>query len=230
MNLIVANEEIGRKRVKIYPSIPGPKKFIGFPCIAFEKKDGSNLRFEFQKKGGWFKFGTRQRLFDKSDPDFGEAIDLFMELHSANLEKLFADKYPNDKTFTVFCEFFGENSFAGQHVKGEQKNLVIFDVEIHKKGFVLPRDFLRNFGSLPNTAVVEYEGPFSEDFIQSIRNSETLDEGVVAKGLLEGRKPSIHALWMSKVKTKRWLDKVAELAKSNPQYETIHQENSREQV
>ena len=67
-------------KIKHYPKINGIcGDYIpwGEECICFNKLDGSNLRFEFSFKGGWYKFGTRNRLFDKSDKDYGQAIDLF---------------------------------------------------------------------------------------------------------------------------------------------------------
>jgi hypothetical protein len=51
-----------------YPSIEGSSKApLGKPCIAFYKYDGSNLRWEWNPKKGWFKFGTRHELFDQSN-------------------------------------------------------------------------------------------------------------------------------------------------------------------
>jgi hypothetical protein len=217
--------------MKLYPSIKGPKHAPRTDCICFRKYDGSNIRAEWNKKSGWFKFGTRHRLFDKSDPDYGEAIDLFMQQHS-DLEKVFADKYPHDKVITVFCEFFGKESFAGQHVKGDPKTLMLFEVEIHKKGFVLPREFANNFCKLNNVAEVVYEGPFTEEFIALTRGRKPpeLEEGVVAKGLLEGRKATVHSLWMSKVKTSWWLDEVRNRCSGNEDLKKLLEENEREQL
>jgi hypothetical protein len=56
------------------PSIP--REFSEFEAYVFDKLDGSNLRFEWKRKGGWYKYGTRHRLFDATDPGFGSAIEL----------------------------------------------------------------------------------------------------------------------------------------------------------
>ena len=63
-----------------YFHIPGYKDAPkGLPCIAFDKLDGQNVRFEWTKKRGWFKFGMRRRLFDESDVEFGRSILVFFE-------------------------------------------------------------------------------------------------------------------------------------------------------
>jgi len=44
--------------MKSYPSIPG-KHTNGIPLTVFDKLDGSNIRAEWSKKRGFYKFGTR---------------------------------------------------------------------------------------------------------------------------------------------------------------------------
>lgn len=214
--------------MKLYPSITGYSKYIGQNCIAFDKKDGSNLRFEYNRKSGWSKFGTRTRLFDKSDPDFGEAIEIFMNVHSENLRKIFVDKYKNHDTITVFCEFLGKNSFAGLHIKDDPKSLFLFDVEIHKKGFISPREFNDNFVNLPYTTKVVYEGKLTEEYIQSVKEAKLI-EGVVCKGFLAGKKESVHNLWMAKIKTNWWLEEVKKRSIGNEQLQKVLSDNLREQ-
>src|SRR5271154_7039190 len=70
---------VERKRMLSYPSIEGSSKApLGKPCIAFYKYDGSNLRFEWQRKGRqWMKYGTRTQLFNATTPTFGPAISVF---------------------------------------------------------------------------------------------------------------------------------------------------------
>lgn len=188
--------------MKQYPSIPGPyhksKSPLGKPCIAFFKYDGSNLRWEWTKKKGWFKFGTRSRLFDESDEDFGVAIPLFLNKYAEPIERIIIDKYEKKhKKAIVFTEFFGKQSFAGLHRPGDPKELILIDVNIHRKGLISPREFLKVFGNLHFSAKKVYEGNFNKSFIESVRENEDGDyfEGVVAKG---GKG---HKLWMIKVKT-----------------------------
>jgi len=62
-----------------------------------------------------------------------------------------------------------------------------------------------------------YEGNFNESFIQDVKDGKyDLEEGVVVKGNLpHGKHP--HNLWMAKVKTKTWLDKLKEEAEIHPE-------------
>lgn len=197
--------------MKEYPHILGPNKAPHLPCVAFYKYDGSNLRFEWTYKSGWGKAGTRHRLFDISDPEFGPAIPLFMNKYGYALEKIFMESkvYRGTKQATVYCEYFGPHSFAGQHdpiklgvESNDPKDVVLFDVNIHKKGFVGPRDFIRNFGHLPIAQVI-YEGNLNEEFIRDVKEGKyPVFEGVVCKGG-EG-----HKLWFRKIKTLAYLDKL----------------------
>jgi len=166
--------------------------------IAFDKLDGSNLRFGWQRKKGWHIFGTRTRLFDASNPEYGCAIELFKQTYAEGIEKVIRDNkdYRGVTECIAFCEFFGPSSFAGWHdffdpncVTPEPKELVLFDVNIHKRGFVLPREFLNNFRHLKIPKVI-YEGRFGPQFVDDIKESRypvTL-EGVVCKGIIEGKK------------------------------------------
>jgi hypothetical protein len=197
--------------MKYYPSIPYPDDFaLGQHCYAFYKYDGSNLRFEWSKKQGWYKYGTRNRLFDKTDPDFGSAIELFMNTYADGLAKVFAGKeYRNSDRAIVFAEFFGPNSFAGSHVATDTKQLMLFDVNLHKKGILDPKRFIGDFGHL-NVAQVIYEGEFTQEFIDSVyQGNQPVVEGVIVKG------GTGHSLWMRKVKTAAYKQRLKELFKTD---------------
>lgn len=195
--------------MKSYPSIDGPSKAPKDSGIAFYKYDGSNLRFEWTKKRGWHKYGTRKRLFDETDPDFGAAIKLFKETHAPDLEAIFKKEYRDSQEVTVFCEYFGDLSFAGQHKPEDTtKRLVLIDVEIFKYGFVSPRDFVNIFCKQlgDRAAQVIYEGNLNEQFIKDVREGKyPLWEGVVFKG------GSKHKLWRTKIKTNAYLTKLKEI-------------------
>ena len=47
-----------------------------------------------------------------------------------------------------------------------------------------------------------------DDFIESIRNDSTLKEGVVIKGTRQTK--GLDMVWMSKIKTNVWLEKIRE--------------------
>lgn len=198
--------------MKEYPSILGPQGDFGKACIAFSKLDGSNLRFEWTPKSKWAKFGTRTRLFDQNDPVFGSAVGLFMTTLAEGVEKVIRDtkEYRNNERVTVYCEFFGPTSFAGLHdlvLPNDPKEIVLFDVNLHKKGILGPREFVKSFGHLKIPPVV-YEGNFNQQFIDDVRQGKyRVVEGVIAKG------GSGHDLWMRKVKTFAYLDKLKQVFK-----------------
>ena len=187
--------------MKSYPSIP-KFSFGDIKLHTFDKLDGSNLRFEWTKKKGWYKFGTRRRLFDESDGQFGIAIPMFFESLSEPLEKIIVDNRWD--RVVVFAEFWGPNSFAGFH-ENEAKQLTVFDVAIFRKGILSPKDFLNLFGEFGPTYLGYLN--WTSSLIEKIRLNE-LDgitfEGVVGK-CLQNKK-----IIMYKIKTQQWVDKVKE--------------------
>lgn len=167
-----------------YPSIEGSSKApLGKQCIAFYKYDGSNLRWEWNPKKGWFKFGTRQELFDQSNPVFGEAIPIFMDTMAEEIIRRVKDYERNVQRVTVYTEFFGATSFAGKHTPGEPKELRLFDAYLFKRGMMKPRQFVKTFGDLSYAAEVIYEGNLNRQFIEDVRSGKyPVWEGVIAKG------------------------------------------------
>lgn len=200
--------------MKEYPSIPGVKKAkmgLGLPCVAFNKYDGSNLRWEWNSKSGWCKSGTRTQMFDKTHEVFGSAIDIFQSTLAEPLAKVFKEKeFRESKKIVVFTEFYGKNSFAGLHEVSDPKELILFDVRLEKKGIIGPKMFLEYFGHLRVPEVI-YTGNLNHDFIDSVRNNKLgLDEGVVCKGGSIGRD-----VWMVKVKTLDYLERLKSKCESN---------------
>lgn len=195
--------------MKTYPHLEHcNSNHLGSNIWAFDKKDGSNIRAEWTKKRGWYKFGTRKTLIDSTDENFGDSIDLFMNKYSDGLAKIFTDNknYRNSRTFTAFMEYFGPNSFAGQHVDTDIKDVLLFDLVQYQKGFVIPKLFVKDFENLGIPDVV-YNGVLTEEFIQEVRNNAfNLDEGVMCKGVTKTKGNDI--VWMAKIKTMDWLDKL----------------------
>src|SRR3990167_7944393 len=98
--------------MKEYPSIPGASAQgspVGLPCIAFKKIDGSNLRYLWSSKKGWHLFGTRNRLFDKSDPEYGCAIDIFLNKYASGAESVIRKEkhFRGVREVICYCEYFG---------------------------------------------------------------------------------------------------------------------------
>ena len=53
-----------------------------------------------------------------------------------------------------------------------------------------------------------YEGPFTEELIQKVKNNEfNLEEGIVVKGIVKNKNNKDEG-WITKVKTDEWLQKV----------------------
>ena len=46
-----------------YPKIPGSRHCPDGRCVAFEKYDGTNLHWEWEREFGWHSFGTRRDGF-----------------------------------------------------------------------------------------------------------------------------------------------------------------------
>lgn len=192
--------------MKLYPAIPRStgQHFRQFEAYVFDKLDGSNLRIEWTRKRGWFKFGTRKRLFDETDDVFGEAIPLFQAQLAEGLEKV-ARKERWDRV-TVFVEFWGDGSFAGEHVEGEPKHLTLFDVNPHKKGILGPKVFLDLFGHLQ---VARFLGRFNwtRGFVERVRLNQV--EGITLEGVV-GKAGDGHHRIAAKAKTQSWIDRVLE--------------------
>jgi hypothetical protein len=186
--------------MKQYPSIAHfDESIIGTPVIAFDKLDGSNLRFEWGKKKGWNKFGSRTMMLSKGDPLY-MGVDLFMSKYADGLEKVFKDDkdYRSIREVVVFCEFVGPNSAYGQH-DFKDMDVVLLDVNPMTKGFVPVRDFIRKFNHLGICDVV-YDGILTQEFVDEVKNSnDLLKEGVVCKWM------NNRHTQMCKIKTTRWL-------------------------
>jgi hypothetical protein len=186
-----------------YPTINGSSKApLGKPCLAFYKYDGSNLRWEWSPKQIWYKFGTRTQLFDESDPIYNKAIPIFLNTMGDEIVRRVKDLERGIQRITVFTEFFGPNSFAGQHVDSDIMELRLIDVFLYKKGFMKPRSFIKTFGDLPYAAELIYDGMLNKEFINDVRIGKyPVWEGVVAKG----------EDFMVKIKTNEYFKKLNEV-------------------
>jgi len=196
--------------MKTYNSIPHfDESLYGLDTIAFDKLDGSNMRFEWNKKRGFFKFGTRREMINEYHPMFGYGVDLFMEKYSEDLERVFMShkEYKHSRNFVCFAEYVGPQSFAGQHYdKKEDMDIILFDVCQFQKGFISASQLLDHFGHLHLPDIV-YKGEITEELVNDIKNNTELDEGVIFNG--DGfRKKGQPYSWKCKLKTINWLNKV----------------------
>jgi hypothetical protein len=218
-----------------YPSIAGPSfAHLGTPCVAFEKYDGSNLRFFWDQKRSWHSSGTRYRWFKAATPTFGVAVDLFQKQHARGIVDALRQfkEYRGVTELVAFCEFFGPGTFSGLHKEDEPRQLVLFDVYLPGRGFVFPQDFVARFGRLPIARVV-YEGPFDRSFVADVQAGKYLvREGVVAKGVQTRRRRKGKAdqeVWMAKVKTRAWLEELARRSSESDDLRREYEQNLREQ-
>jgi len=194
--------------MKSYPSIQ--REYSNVPIYAFDKLDGSNIRAEWTKKGGFGKFGTRTRLLDPNEKPLGEAAHLFMEKYSEPLAKIFTDNRWQ-KTVSFF-EFCGENSFAGAHAD-EPHDVHLFDVSADKRGLLEPSVFLKTFQDVPHCPLL-YRGNCNSDFVEMVK-SGTLPgmtfEGVVCKGTYFS--PGLPLMF--KIKSIKWIEKLKTKCEGN---------------
>lgn len=225
--------------MKTYPSIPSYRKVPrGEYCYAFEKLDGSNIRVEWRgyKKGDYlnyqyvnpdsFKFGTRHRLFDAKDPEYGRAIQIFLETQSVGLLDILKSKEyrSNNRGATFFLEMFGPNSFGAYHNFDDKFELKLIDVDIIGRGFVMPGDLMSLWNKVPHAEIV-YTGCLTDLFIDYVRNGKfPVKEGVVTKG---GK--DVHHIWRAKIKTNWWMSELKRRAEQDARLKQLLTENEQEQ-
>jgi len=191
--------------MKQYPSI-SERPPHGTPLYIFDKLDGSNVRAEWSRKGGWYKFGRRHGLLDDTNPLLRDKVPgLILGKYADDLTDIFR-KERWDRAIAYF-EFHGPNSFAGNH-EDEEHTVTLFDVSVHRKGILEPRQFLKLFGDLDIPTLLHH-GNFTQEMKEQVEEG-TLEgmtyEGIVAKGpnVSPGRP------FMAKWKNYHWLRRLKE--------------------
>lgn len=192
--------------MKQYPSIPG--KITKTNVWAFDKLDGSNIRAEWSRKKGFYKFGSRNRLIDENDLQFGEAVHL-IEQQQDVLEAIF-QKHGWERT-VAFFEYWGENSFAGSH-EDEDHKVTLIDVNVYKRGMIEPQQFVQMFGDRVEIPNVLHKGVINEQLITDVKNG-TLD-GMTFEGIVCKFKHK-NAMKMFKVKNREWINKLKDKCDGN---------------
>lgn len=194
--------------MKHYPEIEYFGDYWGLPIIAFEKIDGSNLRFEYSQKRGFYKFGTRGTMIDKYTLPFGFGVPLFLNKYEKILTEIFKSKtYRNILSFVCFAELYGTKSAFGQHeFFNDDFDITLFDISEYKKGLIPPRQFIKDFQDVGIPRIV-YEGNLNKEFVQDVkRNKFGLNEGVVCKGVISNKKAD--NLYYCKIKTDEWFQRL----------------------
>lgn len=194
--------------MKSYSSIEYFGEHWGISIIAFDKMDGSNLRFEWSKKRGFYKFGSRNVMIDENHEQFGKGVTIFKEKYEEPLSRVFTSKkYRDVLSFVCYAEFLGKKSSFGQHELGDTFDVVLFDIDRYKKGFIHPKDFVNDFGEFGIPKVV-YIGNLNKELVQRVKANEfDLSEGVICKGKVSTKKGQ-DQLYYCKIKTDDWFERL----------------------
>lgn len=192
--------------MKRYPSIPQqlPKKLRNTSVHVFDKVDGTNLRFAYEKKRGWVQWGTRNQVVDESHPIYGEAWQIFEQTLMEPLERIAAAQ--GWKSIVAFAEFWGAQSLGGQHEPKDSMVLTLFDLAPGNKGFLGPESFLTLCEGLP---IPQYLGEhvWDDTFVEEVRIGAL--EGITFEGVV-GKVGEGHKRATVKAKTQVWKDRILE--------------------
>lgn len=192
-----------------YPKIPGSHNAPDGQCIAFEKYDGTNLHWDWDRDFGWHAFGTRRDVFNLTAAGVEQfalqhahlraCVEVFHAYLADGLERVFREHpaYTAAPAIKAFTEFLGPNSFAGLHKADDPKELRLIDVSVEPDGMAPPTNFVADFGHLTLARVV-YRGKLTGRFAEDVRTGKYgVAEGVVCKGVAGG--------WMVKIKTDAYM-------------------------
>lgn len=194
-----------------YPSIINSAKAPRKSCIAFDKLDGSNIRVKYTTKKGFCLFGSRTQLIDASHPHLGGVVSAFKRTHEEVLTEIFKDTFSDERELVAYGEYVGNKSFAGIHDPTDPSlRFVLFDVLVGHKNekFLLPQEFLKLFAGKVEIPTVIYRGNLNDALILDVREGRyPVNEGVICKGT-ERSGAFRGGVWMAKIKTKAYLDRV----------------------
>ena len=88
--------------MKAYPTIPR-EVIRSMSIYAFAKLDGSNIRAEWSRKKGFYKFGSRKRLLGTDQNTIPEAEELVRAQ-----EKEFAETFRKNQWSMWDCDLFAD--------------------------------------------------------------------------------------------------------------------------
>ena len=193
--------------MKTYPSIP--RNFQSIPnCYVFDKLDGSNIRIEWSKKRGFFKFGRRNGLLDDSNPILKAEVPPTFEREASHFERVLVDQ--RWKTCVLFFEFWGERSIGGLHYEDDPKFVMtLIDAAPDKKGIMPPRDYLKVFDEKVDIARLLVQQNWNRQLVERIRCGDL--PGMTLEGAVGKAGATTHKLVRAKAKTQAWIDKVFEI-------------------
>lgn len=208
-----------------YPKIPDTTNCPLTQCTALEKIDGTNLHFVWDQDSGWTEFGTRRNRFSLNQnginefhhahPGLSDCIDLFNEQIKPLGDYLLSAKYSTYSEITIFTEYAGKQSFAGQHQPNDPKRLYVIDVLLDSE-FLPLTNFVTDFGTglwlpLDCFPTIVYNGKYSGQFVQDIRSGKyPVNEGVIVRS----PHPK-HNSYRAKIKTHAYMERLQHEFKDN---------------
>lgn len=198
-----------------FPSVPRIEdaKVLPGKYHLFYKYDGQQLRVEWSKKRGFYKWGSKGEMRAENDRIYGAAFALFRQELTPHLEDVLTRQKhlrQSIESATIFAEYWGDRSIAGMHEPGDRMRVTLVDLAVGRAGstsFVSPEDFLALTAYFPKDLAAQFLGKHEVDgpLVQAIRANAwktPLKEGVVAKAL---RGNQTH---MVKIKTNEWKERV----------------------
>lgn len=197
--------------MKTYPTID--QQVINQPIYAFDKLDGSNIRAEWTRKKGFWKFGSRKRLVGEDDKLLGQSRQLVLDKYGDILSRLFrAQRWMKA---VAFFEYYGPRTFAGWHHPDDDFTVTLFDVAPDKKGLMEPKMFLKVFGDL-DIAPLLYRGNSNKLFIAEVQEGRL--EGMTFEGVVcKGKELSPGHPLMFKIKNQAWIARLRQRCGDNEQ-------------
>ncbi len=193
---------------------------LGKEIWAFNKLDGQNFCVKWTKSKGWDTMGSRKRMVDENDDQFGDAVRYFLENYADKLPVEIkahsgkGDVFCGIQEITFFFEWYGDNSFCGVHQEGDDLRLALIDVFMKKKGYIEPKEYFDIFQGKYHCPDLIYKGKLTKDFIEEIKKNDwtkedckwpQIKEGVVCR--LSHRLPG-QRMPKCKFKTDWWLEKL----------------------
>jgi hypothetical protein len=196
--------------MKDYPSIPSARgqQFREIQnALVFDKKDGSSMRSEWNRKRGWYKHGRRTGLLDDSNASLAQVPILFDQRLAEPLARIAHDAHW--QSLVVFYEFWGMESVAGLHVDDDPKFLTVFDCA-PENDMLGPVEFRKAFEDKVPTADCLGTMHWTRGLVDQVRRGELAGvtlEGVVGKALDRRSGEIVRA----KAKTQAWVDRVLQV-------------------
>lgn len=163
--------------MKSYPEFPKNVNHSEL-IYAWDKLDGSQIRAEYSKKRGFYKFAKRSGLIGPDEPILGESISLIQQQADTIIPIFQKAKWEN---VVCFFEFYGPNSFAGLH-EDEPHQITLFDVNVFKRGILPTDEFYSLFQETRIIPALLYIGKINSDLKHSVRNGSL--EGMTFEGVV----------------------------------------------